>query len=379
MNNVCLWWCLEGWELRKKRGKMGQKTRQINYEALRVVSMLMIIAMHYLQKGGFLLSFGSEGNQRMDVLLAWLIESFCIGAANVYVLISGYFLVETAWKWQKLAALVGQVFFYSLGGAILGMLLGIGEIEQWSVYDWIPVLLPFQAEHYWFPSAYLVLYLLVPLLQAGVKMLSCSQLQLILGLMLGFWSLEKTLSPVALAYDRYGYDPIWFICLFLTAAWIRLYGQNWLKGKLAWISYGGTAIVIWLLSLMFSILAQNGFPVGYWGDMLFSYNHLLVLFLSVSLFQGFSSLRMEGKWIAGIIGKVSPYCFGVYLLHEHLVFRYLWPNWLGVERVRGKWIFFPHLLACVCIVFVSGVLVDYLRSRFVLLLLSKGKKERNKE
>ncbi len=72
---------------------MKKKDRQMNYELLRIIAMLMIVCLHYLSKGGAL------GDPKQELTtngyLAWLIEAFCLVAVNVYVLISGYFGVDS--------------------------------------------------------------------------------------------------------------------------------------------------------------------------------------------------------------------------------------------------------------------------------------------
>ena len=352
-----------------KETGMGNKSRQVNYEALRILSMFMIIAMHYLQKGGVLLPLSED--RGIVNLLAWLVETFCIGAANLYVLLCGYFLMEASWRWKKLVSLVAQVLFYSLGVSLVCLALGIGGVRNWSLYDWATVILPLQSEHYWFATAYFGLYLFVPVLQAGVKQLTKRQLEIVLACMLIFFSLEKTFSPVALAYDRYGYDLGWFICLFLIATYLRLYGEELPKGRTAGMVYAWLGVLIWLLGLVLGNLTQKGLPLSYMGDMLYSYNHLLVLLLSLALFRAFKGLTVLFKWMEKWILALSPCCFGVYLLHEHIAIRYLWPRWLGVDKVGRSLLFLPHMLVCIIIIFGVGAAVEHLRSRIFALVIKK--------
>ena len=73
-----------------------KKDKNISYEILRVVSMLMVITLHYLVKGGLLReslvgASASEG-------VFWFLEAACLCCVNVYVLISGYFLTESNFK-----------------------------------------------------------------------------------------------------------------------------------------------------------------------------------------------------------------------------------------------------------------------------------------
>ena len=73
-----------------------KKERQLNYELLRIIAMLMIVSLHYLGKGGLL---GNPARQDMTAAgyTAWLAEAFCLVPVNVYVLISGYFGVDSDW------------------------------------------------------------------------------------------------------------------------------------------------------------------------------------------------------------------------------------------------------------------------------------------
>lgn len=336
--------------------------------------MCMIIAMHYLQKGGLLLPLWEEGG--VANLLAWLIEALCIGAANTYVLISGYFLAKASWKWQKLVSLTVQVLAYSVGISLVCLGLGIGNVAEWNLYDWITVIIPLQSEHYWFATAYVAMYLFAPVLQAGVKGLTKKQFKLMLVCLLVFFSLEKTFSPVALASDRYGYDVGWFICLFLIAAYFRLYESRFPVGKKAWAIYTAAAVLIWLFSVLLAVLTGKGLPLSYMGDMLYSYNHLLVLLLSVALFRAFGGFTIKEGFFQKVILRVSPYCLGVYLLHEHIALRHLWQGWLGIEKVRGSLTFLPHMLLCIGIVLAVGIMADCIRSRiFGLLIRKSGRKK----
>ena len=71
--------------------EQSQHTRNnVGVELLRILAMMMIVGLHYMNFGGILWS-DAICNRR----LAWLLEAFCIVAVNCYVLISGYFLVSS--------------------------------------------------------------------------------------------------------------------------------------------------------------------------------------------------------------------------------------------------------------------------------------------
>lgn len=336
------------------------RKRQANFELLRILAMFMVVAMHYLGKGGILRPFTENGSGVNHA--AWLIESFCIVAVNVYVLISGYFLVEAEWKASKLISLVVQIFVYSVGIPLVCLALGVGNVREWGIYQWLTAVLPLQTEHYWFATAYVCMYLFVPVLAAGVKKLSKKQFQITIGLLLLFFSVGKSLSPVLLATDRYGYDFGWFLCLFLAAAYLRLYGIPIINHKRrAGLLYLGSVLGIWGISSLSGYLSRRGLPFTYYIDMPYCYNYILTLFGAVALFYVFSYVRIpEGK-ISRWICRIASYTFGVYLLHENIAVRELWQGWMGVEKARESFYFLPHMVICVLAVFLAGVMIDFVR------------------
>ena len=341
---------------------MKQKARQANIELLRIVAMLMVVMLHYLTKGEATVSM-VENLGPLNMIL-WFIKALCVVAVNVYVLISGYFLLEAKWKVSRLVSLWLQMMFYSLGVPLVCLMLGVGDIKQWGLYDWINVVFPIQMEHYWFITAYLILYILVPVLSAGVKQLNQKQHGWMIAGLLLVISVPKSVLPIGIPTDRYGYDFGWFICLYLIAAYIRLYGVKFLNNKRkALFTYGVLVVLIWGVSGGLGWLTrEKGLPLSYAMDMVHCYNHILVLAASVALFCGFMYLRIPRGIFGKVICGVAPYTFGVYLLHENIVIRLLWQEWFGITSVQGSFRFLPHMIVTVLVVFGIGVVVDYLRA-----------------
>ena len=63
--------------------------RETNFDLLRIISMFMVVSLHYLSKGGVLLSFAQPFNG--NTYLAYFIEMLSAPAVNLFVLLSGYF------------------------------------------------------------------------------------------------------------------------------------------------------------------------------------------------------------------------------------------------------------------------------------------------
>ncbi|MBQ4276251.1 MAG: hypothetical protein II717_06985, partial [Lachnospiraceae bacterium] len=68
-----------------------------------------------------------------------------------------------------------------------------------------------------------------------------------------------------------------------------------------------------------------------------------------------------GDVVTKIVLFISEGTFGVYLLHEHKLLRYLWPTWFNVSDYAESFAFIPHLLLTVACVFTAGVVIDFIR------------------
>lgn len=351
------------------------KRRAANFELLRIISMMMVVCLHYLSKGNLLPQY-IKLNHGSDYLY-WLIEALCIVSVNVFVLISGYFLIEKEFNGKKMLHLWIQVLFYSLGIPLVLIMAGVIPISELSIYRIFPYFFPILTEHYWFATAYLLMYLFVPVLNKGIKGISKKQLQTLIFVLLAVFSISKSILPFSLPMDRSGYDFIWFICLYLIAAYIRLYGIPFFRN-------GKRSTVFYILSVMamFGMFFTLGIVYQYTGklekfiDVSYDYNHILNLIASISLFYAFSYVQIKKEKTASIICRISPYVFGVFLLHEHIETRYLWIRWMRVDTPMGVGTRLLHMAVSVFLVFTLGILTDYSRSR-IFGWISKMRGNRN--
>lgn len=329
-------------------------------ECLRIIAMMMVIMLHYLGKGEVLPALTTT----MDIngYVAWVLETLSIVAVNVYMLISGYFLSGSGFKAGRLLQLLCQILFYSVLVPVVLVCLGILKPGDLTFYQLLQYLLPTQMIHYWFATAYVVMYLFSPILNIAVKTMKKGQLQAVILLLLVFLSLNKSVLPVRLEMDNLGYDGIWFMCVYLIAAYIRLYGIPLYKnGRRSLCLY--LAGCLGILTLTFAVRALY-LTTGQFENFIgaaYHYNHILNLFAAISLFFACYYWKLPQGRIAGWILRIAPYTFGVYLLHEHLELRYRWPQWLGVHGDGNVLVFILRSLAAVILVFAVGIVVDMIR------------------
>lgn len=340
------------------------KKRMVNIELLRIVSMLMVVMLHYLGKGGLL----SPLTESMSVngYVVWAVESLCAVAVNVYMLISGYFLVESGFKPGRLVELICQVLFYAILVPVVLIALGIVPTSIFTINHILETILPVQMAHYWFITAYVIMYLLSPVLSTAAKSMKQEQLRYTIVALLLFFSVSKSILPVQLVNDNKGYDGLWFVCVYLVAAYIRLYGLpffsakgNGRRGLLCYLA--GCVGMYGMILLVRAIYLKTG-SLGYFISSPHHYNHVLNLFAAVGLFYAFCQMKLSGEGFLGkLICKVAPHTLGVYLLHEQIDIRFLWPTWLGATLEESLGFLVLRALMAVAVVFVAGILVDMVR------------------
>ncbi|MBO4808955.1 MAG: acyltransferase [Lachnospiraceae bacterium] len=351
--------------------------RQPSIEVLRSLAMLMVITMHYLDKGKVNISLGES--QTFLSVMGWLLHSFSIVAVNCYVLISGYFLVESKFKWKKLVELVLQVLFYSILVPIVMFALGILPASEISLYKIFLYVFPIHTEHYWFATSYIIMYAFSPLLAAGIKNLEKKELKVTIGILLLIFSAVKTILPIQMDLDKFGYDAIWFIILFMIAGYIRLYGLEWIKtSKRGLLVYICGSILTFCIAFVVRAISLFTGKMGYFVTRTFDYNNLVCLISSIGLFLCFLYWNAPENGFTKLAVKIAPYTFGVYLLHEQWEMRHVWPKLLGTGKFAGTALQFPHWIVSILIVFWVGIGVDFLRSKLFGLIKNKTSKESDK-
>ena len=357
------------------------KKREVNFELVRIIAMMMVIALHYIIKGNMSQALSMDGSAENH--LWWLVEAFCNVAVNVYVLISGYFLISAKWRVGKVIKLVCQVLFYSiLVGVIMyvlvvriqpafiqNVLYRIGVSYDYSLSAWLYVFLPIEYEHYWFATAYVVMYILSPVLAIAVKNLPQKELRTIIIALLCFFSIPKSINPYLIPTDNYGYDFGWFICLFLIAGYIRMYGIEFFDSKAKAISmYVVSVLLNWGIASVAGAICRETGKLEYYPDSAYSYNYILVLFSSIAFFYIWKYTEIKPGKLANLICSVAPLTFGVYLFHENIGLRLLWPYFLWAQSSTLFFVSLCRMIIAVAIVFVVGCLFDFLRSKIFELI-----------
>lgn len=341
--------------------KSVQSTKIINrntsIELLRIISMIMIMFHHFAYHGNFEWNFN-------EVTLPHLWYDFILMGGKVgvdiFVLISGYFLIENTEKLfqpKKLLKFWGQVVFYSIMTYLLSVMLRLNAFE---IKQLIKVCLPITYPGWWFASTYFMLYLIHPFLNKLLHGLSKIEYQYLILMMVLCWSIIPTATTQLFESNSL----LWFVTLYGIAGYVNLYGGNQkLQSKHYFSLYFMVLIITYTVSTTFLFLGTKKEEWSTHAIDFFEIERLPILLMAITLFMGFVTLKMNyHKWI----NMIASATFGVYLIHDSSYIRYyLWTNIFKINQYQDSTFLILYSILVVFILYVSCTMIDLIRKKLV--------------
>lgn len=333
-------------------------TRNSNIELLRIFSMFFIVLHHCITASGF----------PLDDFFSWnkfLAQVFAFGGkvgVNIFVMISGFFLINTRFRLRRLVKLIFCIQFYAV--AIL-VFAGIKDLDTFTDTNIFKSLIVIGSTN-WFAHYYLILYLFSPFINAMYNNIS-KQLYIIFLILGGmFWFIIPTIFQyIQIAYiPSFGFSNlILFVYLYGVGAYIRRYiSDNVLKYKYIFIIIGsGMYIAIYFL---IDVLENNHlYILGNKFAFAFDDRNLFFLLISLGIFLLVISKRGIYNRYINIIASTT---FGIYLIHDNILFReFLWRTIFHSQKYFYESYFILYLLTISLIVFICCSLIDYFRMNFI--------------
>lgn len=327
---------------------MYKMVRQSNMEFLRIISMLFVLILHanYLA-----IHAPSPADFRMhpeSTILRCIIEALTIVAVNVFVLISGWFGIK--FNFSKLSSLCFQILFFSLGFFVVFSF--ISPSEAFTV-NRIKGIFLMNAD-YWFVKAYLILFILSPVLNAFIDHVSQKQFFITLAAFYSFHTVYGWLMDASVNFTMNGTTGLSFIGLYLLGRYLRLYPSKYstMNKYNDLLIYMGSAILLCTCNLF---LLHYGIDVSVLGR-LFSYASPLVIIASVYLMLFFSKLSFQNR----IVNWIASSCLAVYLFHCNGFFFDYYRNMVNYIYYKTDHSFWGVALFII-LVYVIAILLDKIR------------------
>lgn len=316
-----------------------ESVRQSNFELLRIVSMVGVLANHTLQClwNIQMPDITWENTCRM-FLMNWAIL-----AVNCFVMISGYFTIRLSWSGVVRYYL--QCVFYMALFAVIPIIIN----RSVTPHDITKVVFA-ASEGDWFVRCYFALMLVSPLLNKALEGIQGKQMRLFLVLMLivdvylGYMHQVKEVAPNG--FELVNLATIYMIGNFISRTEVRRLPWGWMLL--------GMLVIMTLLHMV----KMRFFPIA----VIYSlhYNSPCVLVASVMMFQWARTWKLQSKAVNWFAGGV----FAVYLIHcNHDISPYYWQLMKAIRDI-GPWYVTPVLVAAAsATLFCVFVLFDKLRAR----------------
>ena len=326
------------------------KERQSNFELLRIVSMLMILALHV---NFYALGAPSNFEIAASPLGAYtriFFEFVCIVAVNVFILISGWFGINI--KLKGFLKFIFQILFYYTGIYLLLLIIGTRTLSWEGFKECI-----FAQKTGWFIKAYIGLYIISPVLNTFVEHASRKQLKSVIVAFYIFQTIYGWFFVKSTNFFAQGYSTFSFIGLYLLARYIKLYATN---NKYLNKSKKHDITVFFALCVLETILFAVSRACN-WNEFtptLWIYSAPLVIVSALYLIVFFSKLNITNKFI----NIVAASSFSVYLFHSD-------PNIMPIYTKTAREIFMNYSsIACLGLIILE-ILVFYI----VATIIDKGR------
>lgn len=329
----------------------GLKTRQSGIELLRILAAMGVIVLHYNNRGiggGFLYARLGSGNS----LLLNTLESVFIASVNIFVLINGYFSINTNKRdLLKPFKLVIQVMIFNLSWYLIAVFF---RTQNLSIRQLIESIIPSN----WFVIIYCALYLISPFLNVVLKRISKTELKVLLFLLMVLFSFYPTavdilegltghafngLSTVGMYGSQYGYTIVNFVLVYVIGAYIKLCGIRERRFKLALVFIVNTVLLtVW--SFADTVLDTN--YTNAW-----EYCNPLVILQAVVIFLIIRDLDFSSR----IINSLAKASFCVYLIHGYFI------SHIGIKSVisyNNPLITLAHIIVCCVGIYIIGYVVN---------------------
>lgn len=336
---------------------LGGGTRDSSIELFRIISMLCIVAHHYVVNSGLIDAITQENAMTSHSLFSLLFGWGGKTGINCFLLITGYFMCQSQANARKFLKLLLEVEFYRL--AIYLTFLASGY-EQFALKEFVKAMVPVYSLGTGFTHSYLVFYLFIPYLNLLVRAMDQMQHLTLVGLCLLVGTMFQTFLKAPAAFTYVG----WFMALYFLASYIRLYPGKCLNNRRLW---GGVLLISLLLS--WGSVLTGAWAYGRWGKAVYYYfvsdsNKLLAVVTAVSAFLFFKNLKFRYH---PVINRIAASSFGVLMIHANsdTMRQWLWRDLLNNVAAYHNTYFMLHALGSVIGIYAVCTLIDMARIRFL--------------
>lgn len=333
------------------------KKYYVGIDLLRIVSMCLVVMIH-LNGYGKISQGATVGSGTYYVAQFLSILSGC--AVNCFIIMGGFVNKNCKVRWERILQIWIQVFFYSLGIAMLFYFFMPGSC---TIRSLISACFPVLSTKYWFVTFYIPLMFCMPYLNMLIEKMNLKDFRkMIMGLLIIFsiipWMLQTDWFNMAT-----GDNIFWFIIMFCIGAYIRRENYLFQKSKkIYFLCLCGLIILQMGMRAVLDIVSMNylgGAPIGH---ALFASNSPLNVAEGVLLLIIFSKIEIPSKKTSQYIQKIAGLAFAVYLVHDNEFIRtyFVKERFLGIGE-KNVFFYLLYFSISIAVIFIISILIEFMR------------------
>ena len=333
--------------------------RQSNLELLRIITMLVIVAHHYVVNSGIDICLDLDAiNAKTIFLQLW--GMWGKTGINIFILISGYFMCKSNMTWKRYSKVFCEAMFYRIIIYVVFVIAGYEVITGGRLFELIFGFL--KSANNGFTSSFLMFYIFVPFYNLMINHMDKKKHQMLLGLLFFMYTICGTFFFNYTIFSEVG----WYMTLYFTGAYMNLYPSKWTSS----VKVGGLMTAVSVALAMLSVIVIDffgvkfGFTNAYY--MVNDSNKLLALMVAASVFILFKNLDLgKNKYI----NAISATTFGVFCIHtsSNAMRIFLWQDLLHVPEAYAYpgVVLVLHAVGSMFAVFIVCSLIDMIRIKFI--------------
>lgn len=341
---------------RNKHDRIAQ--RESGIELFRIVLMLVIVSHHYVVNSGLSTLIIESAALTPNIIFLLLFGWGGKTAINCFVLITGYFMCKSNTTMKKFMKLLLQIEFYKIIIYLIFLLTGY---ENFSINGLLKSIMPFYLIGSGFTSSYLIFFLFIPFLNILIHGMDKKTHLKLVGLCVFVFTIFPSFIFVGVTFSYVS----WFMIIYLIAAYIRLYPENWFYNLRIWsimvlVSLGLSWCSVIAIAWLGKLLHINGYQYFFVADS----NKILALITAVCAFMYFKNLHINYN---KFINTIATSTFGVLLIHanSNTMRTWLWRDTLNNVHYFDSSLLVFHAVCSVMVIYAICTFIDMLRIRFL--------------
>ncbi len=339
-----------------KRGV--EKIRNSSVELFRIISMLIIIAHHYVVNSGLLEVINEsnhlEENDIFLLLFGWGGKT----GINCFILVTGYYMCTSKITLKKYIKLLSERYFYAIVFFFIFLVTGY---MTFSIKDFLKVLIPFFNISDGFVSCFLLFYLLIPFLNKLIRVLNEKEHAILLLILLFIYTILPSFMKATVTFNYV----TWFCVLYFIASFLRLYSKKWMENTRLWAALTIISLLLsWTNVVLFAYIGKiiKNTEITYF--LVSDSNKVLALTTGITAFMLFKNIKLkQHKWI----NLIASSTFGVLLIHANsdAMRQWLWKDMLQNVTFYNSSYLILHAIISVLVVFVVCTIIDQIRIKLI--------------